>query len=138
MTTSNTQALYEFYNNNEAFPKYDNELKLWTMTNKKTIEYNESRVPIYKFIVEQEIIELHKLSEQIKQKGNTVFYYNTDNVCFTGGKSMKDLVKNSYWDDEKTVFQYKFEDKDPEQELVERMKNKKRDKLMRCKTTNGI
>ena len=37
MTTSNTQALYEFYNNNEAFPKYDNELKLWTMTNKKQL-----------------------------------------------------------------------------------------------------
>jgi ATP-dependent exoDNAse (exonuclease V) alpha subunit len=57
---------------------------------------------------------MHKLKKQIESCGGEVVRYNTDCISayFSSDKKIKEIVANTYWDDEKTTLKYKFEEKD--------------------------
>jgi hypothetical protein len=68
------------------------------------------------FIVQQEIIELHKLQSLIESKGGKVTDLNTDAITctFEDNKLPFELsdgknIDGYYWDDEKTILKYKLE-----------------------------
>jgi GTPase SAR1 family protein len=76
----------------------------------------ETERPLYDQIVQQEIIELHKLKTLIESKGGKVTDLNTDAITCTfednrlpfelsDGKN----IDGYYWDEEKTILKYKLE-----------------------------
>jgi 5-methylcytosine-specific restriction endonuclease McrA len=76
----------------------------------------ETESPIYNQIINQEQIELHKLSKLVQSHGGTVLDYNTDaiNCIFEGNKFPFELVEkiqlnNHYWDVDNKVYKYKIE-----------------------------
>ena len=128
MTTSKSQALSEFYSDDDAFVKYDQNINLWVILHSSIIEFDESRTPIYKFVMEQEAIEMHKLYESINKINGSVYYFNTDCIAasFNNNNKINKLVKHTYWDKDKTIRKYKFEIKDVNTSIAERMKGKRR------------
>ncbi len=67
-------------------------------------------------IVQQEIIELHKLKMHVESKGGIITYLKTDAITrtFPGEKCPINLIDDKYinvfyWDDEKTIAKYKLE-----------------------------
>jgi hypothetical protein len=76
----------------------------------------ETERPIYDQRVQQEIIELHKLQTLIESKGGKVTDLNTDAITctFEDNKFPFDLsdgknIDGYYWDDNKTILEYKLE-----------------------------
>jgi ABC-type uncharacterized transport system fused permease/ATPase subunit len=76
----------------------------------------ETERPLYDQIVQQEIIELHKLQSLIESKGGKVTDLNTDAITctFEDNKLPFELsdgknIDGYYWDDEKTILKYKLE-----------------------------
>jgi hypothetical protein len=72
--------------------------------------------PIYNQILQQEQIELHKLSKLVESHGGLVLDYNTDaiNCAFPDNKFPFELVediqlKGHYWDKSNTVYKSKIE-----------------------------
>ncbi len=76
----------------------------------------ETEAPIYNQILQQEQIELHKLSKLVESYGGLVLDYNTDaiNCTFPDNmfpfESVEDIQLNGhYWDQSNTVYKYKIE-----------------------------
>ena len=76
----------------------------------------ETERPLYDQIVQQEIIELHKLKMLVESKGGRITDLNTDAITctFPGEKFPFNLIDDKningyYWDDEKTIPKYKLE-----------------------------
>jgi len=76
----------------------------------------ETESPIYNQILQQEQIELHKLSKLIVSRGGLVLDYNTDaiNCIFPNNMFPFELVEDiqlngHYWDRSNTVYKYKIE-----------------------------
>ncbi len=76
----------------------------------------ETERQFYDQIVQQEIIELHKLKTLIESKGEKVTDLNTDAITctFEDNKFPFDLsdgknIDGYYWDDDKTILKYKLE-----------------------------
>uniref|UniRef100_A0A6C0EDF2 HNH nuclease domain-containing protein n=1 Tax=viral metagenome TaxID=1070528 RepID=A0A6C0EDF2_9ZZZZ len=111
-TTDKKEALNQFFDGrkNNFIEYYENILYKIYKTN--DIEFNENRIPIYLQILEEEAIELHKMETLINKYDGIVSYYNTDNciASFKKGKSIDDIINNNYWDDDKKVLKYKYED----------------------------
>jgi hypothetical protein len=79
----------------------------------------ETESPIYNQILQQEQIELHKLSQLVKAHSGVILDYNTDaiNCVFPDNKFPFELVEDStaiqlnghYWDKSNEVYKYKIE-----------------------------
>jgi energy-coupling factor transporter ATP-binding protein EcfA2 len=117
MTTSLEEALTQYWENGGCFVetlKNDDKF-MYLVYSDYTIKFNESRSPIYNFVLEQEIILLHSLSSKLEAMGCLPVAYNTDSVSVLCPESLvseiQDLVANSFWDNEKTTALLKFEKK---------------------------
>ena len=99
----------------------------------------ETEAPIYNQILQQEQIELHKLSLLIKSHNGLVLDYNTDaiNCVFPNNKFPFELVEDiqlngHYWDQSNKVYKYKIEyDK-------ERLKTSRMSETFRTDTYNDM
>lgn len=78
-TTKIAEAICELYEKNaDSFIQQDEHLY---MVNKTTrIEYDETRMPLYLMVLQQEAVELHKLVERVEASGGLVASYNTDAI----------------------------------------------------------
>jgi len=91
--------------------------KKYYHTFEKTYNTNlENQSPIYNQILQQEQIELHKLSQLIKSHSGTILDYNTDaiNCVFPDNKFPFKLVEDiqlngHYWNKKDKVYKYKIE-----------------------------
>jgi DNA replication protein DnaC len=124
MTSSLEQACISFYSSLNSFMSYDYDTGLYLITQKTNIKFDETRSPLYQYILEQEAIELYKLSEIVNKSGGIVFQLNIDCIgaYFKQSKHIKKHVENTYWDDEKTILKYKFEEKCEDGKIIERKK----------------
>lgn len=128
MTSYKVDAQNTFLHRQGSFVKYEEKINVWFTYTKQSVQFDETRGPLYKFIVEQEAIEAHKLITAIEKMGGIVAGVNTDCVkaYFKNDVEINAFVNNTYWDEEKTTKKYKFEDKVEGADQAERMKNKKR------------
>jgi hypothetical protein len=130
MTSSYKQAIAHFYDCPDNFVVYDNDIDIYSIFENKNIEFDETRSPLYKYVVEQEAIEMDLLKTRIQRCGGIVTRYNTDCISayFQDDRKIKEVVENTYWDDNKTVLKYKFENKEEDQlnKFNDRMKSFKR------------
>jgi DNA replication protein DnaC len=85
----------------------------------------ETEAPIYNQILQEEQIQLHKLTKLVESKGGTVLDVNTDAVSciFPDNKLPFEIVeeiqlKNQLWDEKQTVYKYKLEDKEDDKKRV--------------------
>jgi len=98
--------------------------KIFKVTSTKTMETDYFTNIIYHLILDLEAIELHRLSELVKENKGHVTFLNTDCVeCWFNEDKPMDISRY-YWDHEKTIPKYKFEEKD-ESPKYERMKQYK-------------
>lgn len=134
MTSSEEQALYDFYHNNSMFVRHDKLTNLWITYKENHIEFDESRIPLYKFIVEQEAIEMHKLTKRIQRIGGIVTALNTDCVSayVPDVKQIEAMINTTFWDTDKKVPKYKLEEKDADHVLIEKMPRLKRTEQYQC------
>ena len=96
-----------------------NDKKYYHTFNKHYSTNLETEAPIYNQILQEEAIQLHKLTQLIKSHGGQVLDLNTDavNCTFPENKFPFELVQDStatqlngfYWDIEKTIPKYKIE-----------------------------
>jgi hypothetical protein len=92
----------------KAFELADN---LFRVTNDDKEFINVSNAsPIYIQIVQLEAMELHKLKKIIERKEGTPYQLNTDSIGAYVLKSNPIKISKYFWDKEKTVPKYKFED----------------------------
>lgn len=97
----NATSLFRMQTNNE----------LYKVNTTKQIEREEIESIIYHMILDVEAIELHKLCALVEEHKGTVVYLNTDAVsCQFPNDKVFDITKY-YWDAEKEVPKYKFEEK---------------------------
>ncbi len=116
MTTSYKQAVSQFFECEQKFVSHDRNVNLYCIFEDHKVEYDETRMPLYKYVVEQEAIEMDILKTHIENSGGVIVRYNTDCISayFKSDKQIKDVVENTYWDDAKTIKKYKFELKEKE------------------------
>jgi hypothetical protein len=126
ITSSLKQAISQFFAHDDKFVMYDKLADVYCIYESQLINYDETRSPIYKYVVEQEMIEMHKLQKLIESCGGEIVRYNTDCISAYFKNShqitqIKEMVKNTYWDDEKTTLKYKFEEKANFEKFHEKM-----------------
>lgn len=128
MTSSEKQAISQFYESPNKNVLYDSDVDLYCIYENQEVEYDETRTPIYKYVVEQEAIELDLLKSRVEQAGGIIVRYNTDCISayFKDDRKIKHIVNNTFWDEEQTVKKYKFEEKDTFVTKNEKMKQYKR------------
>ena len=98
--------------------------KMFKVTSTRTMETDYFTNIIYHLILDIEAIELHKLAELVKENKGHVTFLNTDCVeCWFNEDNPFDITRH-YWDSEKQIPKYKFEEKD-ESPKYERMKKYK-------------
>ena len=73
-------------------------------------EMEGTKYPLYKQVLELEIIELHKLETALKSKRAIVVDRNTDAIRYL---SKNEIELNGYWDDDKKVKKYQKEEPKP-------------------------
>lgn len=123
MTSSYKQAVAQFLECEDKFVTHDIKSNLYCIFENHNVEYDETRMPLYKYVVEQEAIEMDILRSKIENAGGIVARYNTDCISayFKNDSQIKDVVDNTYWDDAKTIRKYKFEQKENFNAFNERM-----------------
>lgn len=128
MTSSEKQAISQFYDSPDKNVLYDSDVGLYCIYENQQVEFDETRTPLYKYVVEQEAIEMDLLKSKVEQAGGIITRYNTDCVSayFKDDNKIKHIVQNTYWDENKQVKKYKFEQKDNNSKYPERMKQYKR------------
>jgi hypothetical protein len=133
MTSSYEQAIAQFYDCPDKFVMHDKDIDLYSIFENKDVEYDETRSPLYKYVVEQEAIEMDFLKTRIERCGGIIVRYNTDCISayFQDDRKIKEVVDNTYWDDNKTVKKYKFEIKEQFDKFNDKMKQFKRTELYR-------
>jgi hypothetical protein len=138
---SSCEAYNTFVNHQGCFidVKTINDKKYYHAFKKSYITNLETESPIYNQILQQEQIELHKLSLLIKSNGGTILDYNTDaiNCIFEHNTFPFELVQdiqlnNHYWDKQNKVYKYKIE------YGKERLKVSKMQETMRTDTFNDF
>ena len=87
--------------------KLSHDVVLYSIIEKFQMKKDDMFLPLYNQIVALEAIELHRLEQLIKSKGGEPMERNTDAILYRGDKME---IKNYFWDDEKTVFKYRFEE----------------------------
>ena len=124
MTSSYKQAVAQFFECEDKFVSHDQDSNLYCIFENHNVEYDETRMPLYKYVVEQEAIEMDILKTKIEEAGGIVVRYNTDCISayFKNDKKIKAVVDNAYWDEAKTTKKYKFEIKENFDAFNERMK----------------
>lgn len=132
MTSSYKQAVAQFLEFEDKFVTHDNKTGLYLIFENHNVEYDETRMPLYKYVVEQEAIEMDILKSKIENAGGIVVRYNTDCISafFENDSQIKDVVENTFWDDAKTIKKYKFEQKENFDAFNERMSEFKRTNLV--------
>uniref|UniRef100_A0A6C0EDG0 HNH nuclease domain-containing protein n=1 Tax=viral metagenome TaxID=1070528 RepID=A0A6C0EDG0_9ZZZZ len=124
-TTDKKEALNQFFDGNKNnFIEFYEDM-LYKIYKSNNIEFNENRIPLYLQILEEETIELHKMESLIIKNGGIVSYYNTDNCVayFQDNNNLvNEIVNNNYWDDDKKILKYKFEDIEYKQEFNRKSK----------------
>jgi hypothetical protein len=118
VTKCKLEALNHAIETDESFIdtfNYDNQ-EFYHVLSPHKVSNNETERPLYDQIVQQEIIELHKLQTLIENKGRKVTDLNTDAVTctFEDNKLPFELsdgknIDGYHWDDEKTILKYKLE-----------------------------
>ena len=120
ITDNASNAFYHYLDKNASFvyTRLINDKYYHQVFEKKKTKKLETEAPIYNMVLEQEIIELHKLTKIVKQNGGVVLDLNTDAcVCvFPKGAPFKldqaGNIEGYYYDDQKTAPKYKLEVKD--------------------------
>lgn len=139
MTSSYKQAVAQFLECEDKFVTHDTKTGLYLIFENHNVEYDETRMPLYKYVVEQEAIEMDILKSKIENAGGIVVRYNTDCISayFRNDRVYKnsldkinDIVENTYWDDAKTIKKYKFEQKENFDAFHERMSEYKRTNII--------
>ena len=132
MTSSYKQAVAQFLECEDKFVTHDIKSNLYCIFENHNVEYDETRMPLYKYVVEQEAIEMDILKCKIENAGGIVVRYNTDCISayFKNDTQIKDVVENTYWDDAKTIKKYKFEQKENFDAFNERMSGYKRTNIV--------
>jgi 5-methylcytosine-specific restriction endonuclease McrA len=140
-TSDSTEAFNSYLINDSCFidVKTINDVRYYHTFNKSYSTNLETESPIYNQILQQEQIELHKLSLLIKSNGGTILDYNTDaiNCIFKDNKFPFELVQeiqlnNYYWDKQNKVYKYKIE------YGKERLKVSRMEETMRTDTFNDF
>lgn len=119
LTINLEDALKKFINHQGAVitTREINDKKYYQVYNKFLTIREESESPIYEQIIECEAIELHKLSNIIKEIGGQILDLNTDCVscCFKNNKCPFTKIDNTmninnyFFDKQKLIPKYKFE-----------------------------
>jgi DNA replication protein DnaC len=118
LTSNSCEAFNSYIMHKGSFidVKYIGDKKYYHTFEKIIKSDMETEAPIYHQILQQEQIELHKLSKLIVASGGTVLDYNTDaiNCIFEDDKFPFELVNNiqlnnHYWDNNNKVYKYKIE-----------------------------
>lgn len=139
MTASYKQAVAQFLECEDKFVTHDTKTGLYLIFENHNVEYDETRMPLYKYVVEQEAIEMDILKSKIENAGGIVVRYNTDCISayFRNDRAYKnsldkinDMVENTFWDDAKTIKKYKFEQKENFDAFHERMSEYKRTNIV--------
>lgn len=124
ITTSLLEAVSELFQNKaDYFCQIAKDAGVYLVSKHNNVQFDETRTPIYLYVLQQEAIELHKMSEKIHQVGGIVTAYNTD-ACkgyFRNDQDIKFVLDGEYWDDAKTVPKYKLEDTNEVHTPVERV-----------------
>ena len=124
--------MYHFINNKGVFIdcRNINNTKFYEIFVECKMSFEESETPIYNQILEQETIELHKLTNIIKHKNGFILDLSTDCVpcVFPDGvlpfKLESNNIKGYYYDNEKEFPKYKLDNKPDDHRLkVSKMKN---------------
>ncbi len=125
MTNSYKQAVTQFFESPNKNVIFDKDVGLYCIFENNDIEYDETRAPLYKYVVEQELIEMDMLKTQIENAGGLIVRYNTDCISayFKNDTAIKQIVDNTYWDKEKQLPKYKFEVKEHFDLFVPKMAN---------------
>jgi ATP-dependent exoDNAse (exonuclease V) alpha subunit len=123
MTSSYKQAVAQFFECEHKFVCHDKDVNLYCIFEDHHVEYDETRMPLYKYVVEQEAIEMDILKSHIENAGGIVVRFNTDCISayFKDDRQITDIVENTFWDDAKTTKKYKFEQKENFDAFHERM-----------------
>jgi len=119
MTSSANEAYNLFLSHNSNFidVRSIEEKDYYNVCNKYLTQKDESEAPIYHQIVELEAIELHKLTEIVKNNHGVVLDLNTDCVSCIFPNDVFPFqmdeanIKGYYYDDAKTLPKYKLENK---------------------------
>ena len=131
MITNKNDAMYHFINNKGTFIdcRTINETEFYEIFIESKISHEESESPIYNQILEQEAIELHKLSKIIENKNGYILDLSTDCVScvFPDGVLPFELegnnIKGFYYDYDNKFHKYKIENKADDYRLkVSKMK----------------
>jgi hypothetical protein len=88
----------------------DDDFQLYEGIFSRPVVCETTLLPIYKLIIEEEAIELHKLETLIKKQGGIILDRNTDAIRFY---CEKELNITGSWDNEKTVSKYQKEEPKP-------------------------
>jgi hypothetical protein len=117
-TSNSCEAFNTYLNNKGCFidVKTINNTKYYHTFEKQFNTNLETESPIYNQILQQEQIELHKLSQLIQAHSGVILDYNTDaiNCTFPDNKFPFELVEDiqlngHYWDKSNKVYKYKIE-----------------------------
>ena len=116
------QASTEFMKNKLNNVTISQNGDLYQVTQTEKVELDIANSCIYNMVVDIEACELHKLKTLIEQNNGTVTFLNTDCCeCYFKDNVPVDITQY-FWDNEKTVRKYKFENK-TESPSYERMAN---------------
>ena len=85
----------------------DDVTTLYSVIEKKVINKDDMYLPLYYQIVAMEAIELHKLEQMIIVSGGRPLERNTDAILYKGNKID---ISEYFWDENKTVSKYRYED----------------------------
>lgn len=113
MTSSDEEALMEFFQNKGTFIRHDLDAKIWFIYHSQKIDFEETRMPIYKYTLEEEAIELYRLTKLIQDAGGIIMRRNTDCIsAFVDDVSLTDhILTTTFWDREMKIPKYKYEHK---------------------------
>ena len=97
LTTSKEDAQDNFYSNGGNHVFYDEDLKLWATYTMVNISFEETRTPIYKYILEQEAIEMDKLKNLVVSRGGKIIHFNTDCIScyFNKPQAFDKIIENT-------------------------------------------
>ena len=123
ITTDKNEAFYHFLECKGCFidSRDIGDKSFFQIFEQSLTSREETESPLYEMVVEMEAIELHKLSQTVKQNKGTVLDLSTDCVVCTFPKNILPFaideedgvnIKGFYYDQEQTHSKYKLEQKE--------------------------
>lgn len=101
--------------------KFNEDEELYKITSTENIKFDLYTNIIYHMVLDIEAMELHKLTNIIKEQKGHCVAVNTDSVEFWTNGDREINIQDYYWDNNKTILKYHYED-DKEPQYAQRKK----------------